>query len=78
MFIIFLTRVVNTIWHTKYGSLNNQLCMIQPTFINLNHNQYTLRWHYYPFAFNLGRCVGSCNTLYDLSNNVCVHIKTED
>ena len=52
--------------------------MIQPTFINLNHNQYTLRWHYYPFAFNLGRCVGSCNTLYDLSNNVCVHIKTED
>ena len=26
----------------------------------------------------LDRCVGSCNTLNDLSNNVCVPNKTED
>ena len=26
----------------------------------------------------LGRCVGSCNTLNDLSNKVCVPNKTED
>ena len=32
--------------------------------------------HYYPFK--LDRCVGSCNTLNDLSNKVCVPSKTED
>ena len=33
----------------------------------------------YPFAVKLlDRCVGSCNTLYDLSNKVCVPNKTED
>ena len=34
--------------------------------------------HYYPFAVNLGRCVGSCNTLNDLSDKVCVPNKTKD
>ena len=77
MFIIFLTSVVNAIQHTKYGWLNNQLCMIQPTIINLHTNEYTPGWHYYPFVFNLGRYVRSCN-IYDLSNNVWVNIETED
>ena len=27
---------------------------------------------YYPYAVNLDGCVGSCNTLDDLSNRVCV------
>ena len=27
---------------------------------------------YYPFGVNLDRCTGSCNTLNDLSNRVCV------
>ena len=51
--------------------------MIQPTFINLHTNEYTPGWHYYPFVFNLGRYVRSCN-IYDLSNNVWVNIETED
>ena len=31
-----------------------------------------------PFAVKLDRCVGSCNTLNDLSNKVCIPNKTED
>ena len=34
--------------------------------------------HYYPFTVKLDRYVGSCNTLNDLSNKVCVPNKTED
>ena len=34
--------------------------------------------HYYPFTIKLEKCVGSCNTLSDLSNKVCVPNKTED
>ena len=34
--------------------------------------------HYYPFAVKSDRCVGSCNTLSDLSNKVCILNKTED
>ena len=33
---------------------------------------------YYPFAINLDRCVGSCNTINDLSDKVCVPKKTEN
>ena len=52
--------------------------MTQPTLIYLNLNKYNHKFHYYPFAVKLDRCVGSCNTLNDLSNNVCVPNKTED
>ena len=31
----------------------------------------------YPFAVNLDRCVGSCNTFNDLSDGVCVPNKRE-
>ena len=34
--------------------------------------------YYYPFTVKLGKCVGSFNTLNDLSNKVCVSNKTED
>ena len=57
--------------------LSNQKCLIQPTLINLHHNKYSQEFHYYPFAVKLDRYVGSCNTLNDLSNNVCVPNKTE-
>ena len=33
---------------------------------------------YCPFAVKLDRCVGSRNTLNDLSNKVCVSNKSED
>ena len=54
--------------------LSNQKCMTQPTLINLHPNEYSQEFHYYP----LDRCVGSCNTLNDLSNTVCVPNKTKD
>ena len=52
--------------------------MTHPTPINLQPNEYTQEFHYYPFAVKLDRCVGSCNTLNDLSNKVCIPNKTED
>ena len=48
--------------------------MTQLTFINLHPSEYSQEFHYYP----LDRCVGSCGTLNDLSNKVCVPNKTED
>ena len=33
---------------------------------------------YHLFAVNLDRCVGSCNSLNDLSNSVCIPTKIED
>ena len=52
--------------------------MIQPTLIDLHPNEYIQEFHYYPFAVKLGKCVGSCNTLNDLSSKICVPNKTED
>ena len=52
--------------------------MIQPTFINLHPNEYSQEFHHYPFAVKLDRCVGSFNTLNELSNKVCVPNKTEE
>ena len=34
--------------------------------------------NFYPLAVKLDRCVGSCNTLNELSNKVCVPNKIED
>ena len=45
---------------------------------NLSPNEYSQEFHYYPLAVKLDRCVGSFNTLNDLSNKVCVPNKTED
>ena len=66
------TSLVNAPDHMKCISLNNQQCMTQPTFINLYTNVYTQGLCYYPFAVNLERCMGSCNTLTDLSKRVCI------
>ena len=52
--------------------------MIQPTLINLYANEYSQKFHYYPFTFKIDRSVGSCSTLNELSNKVCVPNKTED
>ena len=50
--------------------------MIQPTLINLHPNECNQEFHYNPFAVELDRYVGTCNTLNDLSNKVCVPNKT--
>ena len=78
MFIGLLTGIVNASNNTKCVSLSNQKCMTQPTLINLHPYEYSQELHYYPFAIKLDRCVGSCNTLNDLSNKVCIPNKTED
>ena len=39
---------------------------------------YSQELHYYPLTIKLDRCVGSCNTLDDSSNKVCVPNKMED
>ena len=52
--------------------------MIQPTFIKLYLSEYSQEFHNYPFAVKLDRCVGSCSTLNDLSNKVCVPNNKKD
>ena len=59
-------------------SLGNQKCMTQPSLINLHLNEYSQEFPYYPFVVKLDKCVVSCNTLNDLSNNVYVPNKSED
>ena len=56
----------------------NQKCIIQPDLINLHPNEYCQEFFYHLFTINLDRCVGSCNTLNDLSYKVCVVNKTKD
>ena len=72
IFIVLLSNIVNGFNHTKCVSLRNRKCQIQPTLINLHPNEYSLEIHYYPFVVKLDRCVGSCNTLNDLPNKVCI------
>ena len=62
----------------NFLSLTNQKCTTQTTLISLHFNEYSQELHYYLFAVKLDRCVGSCNTLNDLSIKVCVSNKTED
>ena len=45
---------------------------------NLHLNEYSQEFHYYPFVVKSDKCVGSYNTLNDLSNKVWVQTKTED
>ena len=46
--------------------------------INLNPNEYSQEFHYYRFAVKFNKCVGICNSMNDLSNEVCIPNKTED
>ena len=78
IFIGLLTGIVNGSNHIKCVLLCSQKCMIQSTLINLHLNKNSQEFNYYPFAVKLDRCVGSCNTLNDLSYKVCVSNKTEN
>ena len=78
IFIVLLTSIANVSNHTKCVPLNNQKCEIQPSLINIHPNEYSQELLYYPFSVKLQRCVGSCNTLSDFSNKVCVPNKTKD
>ena len=78
MFLGLLISRGNASNNTKCVSLSNQECMTQLTLINLQPNEYSQEFYYYPFAIKLDRCVESCNTLNDLPNKVCVPNKIED
>ena len=78
MFIVLLFNIVNASNHTKSVSLSNQKCKTQSTLINLFPNEYSQEFHFYQFSFKLDRCVGSCDTLNDLSNKICIPNKSED
>ena len=67
-----LISIVNGSNYAKSVLLSNQKCMAQPAFINLCPNVCSQIFHYYPFAVKSDRCIGSCNTLNDLFNKVCV------
>ena len=72
VFIRLIATKVNASNPTKCVSLSNQKCTIQPSLINLHPNEYTQKLCHYPFAVNLDRYVGSCNTFDDLSYKACV------
>ena len=73
-----LTGPVNGSNQTKCVSLSNRKYMSQLTSINLPTNEYIQEFQYYPFAVKLDLCVGSCDTLNDLSNKVYLPNKTQD
>ena len=77
-FIGLFTGQVNGSNHTRCVLLNNQKCEVQITLINLHPNECCQEFHYYLFWVKLDRCFGNCNTLNDLSNEVCVPNKTKD
>ena len=52
--------------------------MIQSTLNDLKSNEYSQEFHCYTFTVELDRCFGSCNTINDLSNKVCIPNKTGD
>ena len=78
IFIGLLAGLVNWSNHTNCVSVSCQKCMIQPTLINLHPNEHNQEFCYNTFTVKLDRCAGSCNTLDDLSNKVCLSNKTED
>ena len=76
--VVLLTSIVNAPDHTNCVLFSHQKCLTQPTLINLHPSEYSQEFHYYPFEVKLDRCIGSCNSLNDLTNKVFVPNKTED
>ena len=58
----------------KCISMNNPPCIVIPTLIDLNPDEF----HYYLFIISLDRYDGSCNTIQDAFVRVCVPNKMED
>ena len=77
MFIVALSSIVNASNQRKCISLKSLKSEIQTTLDNLHLNEYSQEFHYNSFTDKLDRCVGSCNTLNDLSKKA-FNNKTED
>ena len=78
VFVVVLSSIANASNDAKCVLSSNQKCKIQLTLINLHTNEYSQEFYYYPFSVKLDRCAGSCKTINDLSNKVCIPNKTED
>ena len=63
-----------TIQNANHKVISNAT-IIKLLILGLGLNQWQ---RYHPFAVNLYRCMGSCNTPNDLSNTVRVSYKTDD
>ena len=59
---------------SKCVSLNNELCMIRSTLIDLTPPELS----YCPFKVSLNKCTGGCNAADDLSRQTCHPSKTKD
>ena len=52
--------------------------MARPTLIDLHPDEYSQELCYCPVMVNLNRCNGSCNTLDDPFDRICIPDKTKD
>ena len=82
IFMGLLINIVNDSNHKKCVSVSNQRCGIHyssrdSSIISLHLNEYSQEAHYYLFAIELDRCVGSYNSLNVSSNKICIPDKTE-
>ena len=78
IFFVLISNIVNGPNHTKCVLLSSSECITPNALINLHSNEYSHEFQYYPFGVKLDRCVGSCNTLNDLSDKLCVPNKKQD
>ena len=69
LFIVLLSFISSLA--TKCLFLNDELCIIRPTVVDLN----PVELKYYPFIINVNKCSGSCNVL---SPKICVPKKAKD
>ena len=59
IFIGLLTDMISASNHTECVFLSSQICMIQPTLINLHPNECSQEFQYYQFSVKLDRHVVS-------------------
>ena len=52
----------------KYVSMNNQECKIRSEIIKVNTNEPI----FYPYSITINKCKGSCNTIYNPYEKLCV------
>ena len=57
----------------KYVSMNSHQCMVRPTLIDLNLDEF----HYYPFIISMNRCDKSFNTVEDPFVKICIPSKID-
>ena len=72
LFIVLLSFSISLACdRTKYLFLNDELCMVRPTIIDMN----SVELKYHPFVISIDKCTGSCNVL---SPDIYVPKETKD